>query len=280
MDHQVSTFTTSDAVRLQYQHCQNHKHNHSAIIFVHGIGANKEQFTQQQSFADQYCVILPSLRGHGGSGVPDPLTPASISFERQAQDILELADHLGLEYFHFVGHSIGALIGFELMRQAPHRLLTISACGIAPRLKLSRPLLLFQLGLYRFLSAYHMEYQIALLTSKDSFAREIFSEMVKETHPAVMKHIIHNIRNADYMATIQENQTLPILLMRVEDDHVINRQLDPCLEELKGQRNLDIIRIHSTGHMINMETPDYFNQIIKSFLTKASFKDARLASEP
>lgn len=280
MDHKVSTFTTSDAVNLQFEHCQQPANRHSAIIFVHGIGGNKEQFNHQQSFANQYCVILPSLRGHGASGTPRPITVESTSFSRQAQDILELADHLGLDGFHFVGHSIGALIGFELLQLAPQRLLSVSACGISPRFRVKGPALLMQLTLYRVLTALRMESLLSKLTAKNSLAQEIFTEMIRETHPQVLKYLIRHMRRADYLQTLKNNQSVPVLLMRLEGDHVINRHLDPCLNELHGQRNLDVMRIHSTGHMINLETPDYFNRILQSFLTKVSLKDARIAAEP
>jgi hypothetical protein len=62
--------------------------------------------------------------------------------------------------------------------------------------------------------------------------------------------------------------------MRTEGDRGVNKSLDPCIEELQIQHNVDIMRVNSTGFMPNVETPVYFNNILSSFLTKASFKDA------
>jgi len=268
MNHLVSTFTTSDQVTLHFEQCQNYQTRHNPIIFVHALGANKEQFTYQQNFADDFCVIAPSLRGHGKSSTPAKINRENMSFTRQAQDILELADFLGLERFHYVGSSLGSLIGFELLRLAPERLLTLTTCGVAPRFAIQTPLVLFQFWLFQLLIIHKMDSIIAVLHSKDSFTRAIFAEMVKESSSKAMRQILKNLKAVDYMDTLRSCTQVPILFMRIDENYIMNKIFDTCLDELKNQRNIDIIKVRGTGRLINMEAPDYYNQILRSFLKK------------
>lgn len=271
MNHMVSTFTTSDQVTLHFEQCQNAETRHNPIIFVHAFGASKEQYTHQQNFADHFCVVTPSLRGHGKSTTPAKIDRESMSFLRQAQDILELADYLDLEKFHYVGTSLGSLIGFELLRLAPERLLSLTTCGVAPRFAINTPLLIMEFWLFQVLLAIKIEPLFAAVNAKDSLTRALFTEMVKESSSKAMRQILLNLKSIDYMETLRSCTRLPILFMRVEDNNIMNTNLDPCLEELKDQRNIDIIKVRGTGRLFNMEAPEYYNQILRSFLKKTFF---------
>jgi pimeloyl-ACP methyl ester carboxylesterase len=53
-------------------------------------------------------VLAPSLRGHGGTRFRSESTPRSGQLSALAQDVIDLADALGLERFTVVGHDWGA----------------------------------------------------------------------------------------------------------------------------------------------------------------------------
>lgn len=73
-----------------------------------------------------YKTIAPYLRGYGKSEFRDPLlrrnprrTGQPVAF---AQDLIELADHLKLARFHFIGHDWGARTGYVMSALFPNRL--------------------------------------------------------------------------------------------------------------------------------------------------------------
>lgn len=81
-----------------------------------------------------YKVIAPYLRGYGSSRFRDRLLTKNPRRSGQpvayAQDIIELADQLGLRRFHFVGHDWGALAGYALAALFPERLKSLVAISV------------------------------------------------------------------------------------------------------------------------------------------------------
>ena len=81
-----------------------------------------------------YRVIAPYLRGYGPSHLRDRLLGKNPRRTGQpvayAQDIIDLADRLGLERFHFVGHDWGAMAGYALAALFPERLKSLVAISV------------------------------------------------------------------------------------------------------------------------------------------------------
>ncbi|RMI32670.1 alpha/beta fold hydrolase [Nocardia stercoris] len=93
-----------------------------AVILVHGTAAGRAQWTGLTAeLADRYTVVALDYSGsgdtvdHGG-----PLTLADLAAEVRA-----VADHAGLDRFHLVGHSLGAVIAAYVAATAPERALSL-----------------------------------------------------------------------------------------------------------------------------------------------------------
>jgi 3-oxoadipate enol-lactonase len=280
MSFRVATLQTSDNVTIQYQIGQKCAEGSPAILFCHGLGANHIQFAAQQSFADDYCVVTPTLRGHGNSSSPLPITAESLTLQRFAQDIIELTQHLSIDEFHFVGHGFGGLIGLEILRQQPASLLSLSLCGVSPcQCSFTLPQWLRNFT-YNLMGISHQERIVSRMITHHETTQHVYCEMLKMADRQTLRHILKSISRYDYLDVLKKNREIPMLIMRSEGDERVNSALDPCLEKLKDQRNIDIIRVNSTGHMINMETPEYFNQILHASLVKAKLKDSKPLSIP
>jgi pimeloyl-ACP methyl ester carboxylesterase len=77
----------------------------------------------------QYRVIVPDLRGHGSSDVPED---RDFSDEAYASDVLAVMDDLGIDSAHVFGYSLGGWIGFELAASSPHRVRSLIVGGAHP----------------------------------------------------------------------------------------------------------------------------------------------------
>jgi pimeloyl-ACP methyl ester carboxylesterase len=81
------------------------------MIFVHGWGCDRSYFAPQfEHFASGHVVAAMDVRGHGGSGRPNP-GPGSYAMEAMADDVAAVAGAAGFSRPVVVGHSLGALIG-------------------------------------------------------------------------------------------------------------------------------------------------------------------------
>lgn len=81
-----------------------------------------------------YRTVAPYLRGYGPSRFRDRLLGKSPRRTGQqvayAQDVIDLADRLGMKRFHFVGHDWGAWAGYALAALFPERLRSLLAISV------------------------------------------------------------------------------------------------------------------------------------------------------
>ncbi|MDR5832537.1 alpha/beta fold hydrolase [Caballeronia sp. LP006] len=96
------------------------------VVFSHSLAADLGLWAEQVPalLAAGYRVLRTDLRGHGGSTA----TPAPYTIDLLADDVIDVLDALRIERAHFVGLSIGGMIGQSLgLRHAP-RLTSLMLC--------------------------------------------------------------------------------------------------------------------------------------------------------
>ncbi|MEZ4385582.1 MAG: alpha/beta fold hydrolase [Nannocystaceae bacterium] len=100
------------------------------VVLVQGVGAVGEGWRPQiDALAADHRLAWFDNRGIGRSR--DDGGPLTIA--RLAADTLALADHLGWERPHLVGHSMGGMIVQEAARQAPHRVRSLGLLSTSRR---------------------------------------------------------------------------------------------------------------------------------------------------
>lgn len=67
-----------------------------------------------------YHVVVPDMRGYNKSDAPQEV--AAYRLDTLAEDVIALADNLGADRFHLVGHDWGAVIGWWVAAKYPARL--------------------------------------------------------------------------------------------------------------------------------------------------------------
>ncbi|MCK9284458.1 MAG: alpha/beta fold hydrolase [Rhodocyclaceae bacterium] len=89
------------------------------ITFAHSLASDLTMWDDQlAALSGSFTILRYDIRGHGGSSVP----PGPYRFEHMVGDVLGLLDALGVERTHFVGLSMGGMIGQHLALAAPQRL--------------------------------------------------------------------------------------------------------------------------------------------------------------
>ena len=79
-----------------------------------------------ERFSERYRLIIPDLRGHGGSTNPEGIW-TTYQF---AADVLALLDHLGVDRVRAVGASAGAMTLLRMATLQPDRIESMVVIGV------------------------------------------------------------------------------------------------------------------------------------------------------
>lgn len=101
------------------------------LLMVHGFTGAQEDFADHRSrFAEHARVVTFDHRGHGDSDHPNDA--AAYSLDRLVADTLAVADHLGLDRFRLLGHSMGGMVSRRLVLAHPERVSALVLMDTSP----------------------------------------------------------------------------------------------------------------------------------------------------
>lgn len=98
------------------------------IFILHGLfGSLSNLAALARSLQKEYHTVCVDLRNHGNS----PQHPDN-NYQDMVNDIFELANHLAINKFSIVGHSMGGKVAMLCALQQPKRIKKIAVVDIAP----------------------------------------------------------------------------------------------------------------------------------------------------
>ncbi len=99
------------------------------LVLVHGYLGGSRQWDAQLPLLSQYFeVVTLDLAGYG---MAHHLT-APTDLADHARSVLATLDHMGIERFHLLGHSMGGMVAQEITRQTPHRVIKLVLYATGP----------------------------------------------------------------------------------------------------------------------------------------------------
>src|SRR5258706_15362265 len=104
----------------------------SPVVLLHGYAETSHMWRPiLPSLAQAHTVVVPDLRGAGGSAKP----PSGYDKKTMAADIHELTSFLGLDRGRIVGHDIGLMVGYAYAAPVPQVTERVGLMGaLLPRL--------------------------------------------------------------------------------------------------------------------------------------------------
>ena len=91
-----------------------------ALFFLHGFPESHRTWRHQiAEFARDHYVIAPDQRGYARSSKPEGVE--NYVPEKPVEDLIALADHLGVDRFTLVGHDWGGAIAWTAALRNPQR---------------------------------------------------------------------------------------------------------------------------------------------------------------
>ncbi|MFE7765615.1 alpha/beta fold hydrolase [Streptomyces sp. NPDC057438] len=233
------------------------------VVFVHGWTANRHRWDHQVAhFAGKRRVIRLDLRGHGesrGAGVR--------TIEELARDVLALLDHLEVERFVLVGHSMGGMISQTITLAHPERVERLVLVNSIGRMTYSRGRgLLMAVSTrvpFKLFVAANIQRAFA-----PGYPREEIREYIRAsaaTPREVVMTLYGAMRAFDVLDRLGEIST-PTLL--VHGYHDIQLPVSQMLRMAKACQDAEV-RILDAGHELPVEKPAELTATLDRFLTGA-----------
>lgn len=221
---------------------------------------------QMDALNPHFQVLRYDLRGHGNSDV----TPAPYTLELLAEDVIKLLDALDIDRVHFVGLSVGGMIGQSLALNHAKRLRSLALCDTASTVpQEAQPIWQERIERTRTKG---MKSQV-----DETMERWVTPAFLKKNPPMVgliRKQILATpvtgylgcaeaIRKLNYLNRLSEIK-LPILIMVGEDDPGTPVSASQAIHERIPDSKLVILP--SARHLCNVEQEEAFNAALLGFL--------------
>jgi 3-oxoadipate enol-lactonase len=219
---------------------------------------------QMPALTGRYRVLRYDTRGHGASGT----SPGPYSIAQLAHDALGLLDALGLERVHFVGLSMGGMIGQYLGARHGDRLLSLCLCATASELPPR------EMWNERIMQAERDGLEVLV----DGTLRRWFTPAFHDTHPDVMDVVAAMILGtgvAGYVAcasAVRDMQQIGLLASIRVPTRVIAGRDDPACTLAAAETlhahiaGSDLVVLDAAAHLANIEQPAAFNTALREFL--------------
>jgi pimeloyl-ACP methyl ester carboxylesterase len=131
----MNTMTASDGLKLAYavDDFSDPWGPQETLILIHAaMGSSRRLYKWVPTLSRHFRVVRPDMRGHGETEIP---APDQLSLTRLTQDVIDLADHLGVKRFHLAGSSAGSIVAMRTTIDNPDRVLTLANFASTPGLK-------------------------------------------------------------------------------------------------------------------------------------------------
>lgn len=241
------------------------------VILSHALGADHRMWEPQVTLlAERFTVLRPDTRGHGQTAAP----VGPYSFDMLAADAAALLDALEIEQAHWLGLSMGGMIGQAFALNYPQRLLSLVLADTSSRY----PAEAVQMWDER-IRAVRAQGMDSLV---ESTLERWFTTPFRAAHPDLMQRIGDTLRNTPVegyvgcgpaIARLNFTEQLhqlrcPTLVIVGEDDTGtppgMAREIHAAIE------GSELVILPNAAHLSNIEQADAFNAALTAFYDRVT----------
>jgi len=266
---------TPDKVKLYYEEVG----RGTPILFVHEFaGDHRSWELQLREFGKRYRCIAYAARGYKPSDVR--AYPAVYSYTHVMRDAAALLDHLKIEKAHLIGLSMGGYTVLQVALNYPVRVrsLVLAGAGSGSERWYTEE---FHTRSRELAAQFEREGSAAVAQTygrgpsripfalKDPRGFAEFAKQLAEHDAQGSAHMSRGFQGArpslyDFETEIRKLPTPALIVVGDEDERCIEPGL--FLKDAIPASGLAIFP--KTGHAVNLEEPELFNQVVGDFLSR------------
>ncbi len=237
------------------------------LTMSHSLACNLHMWDEEaRRLAKRYKVLRYDTRGHGASGAPS----GAYSFDLLADDLRGLLQALEIQSTHFVGLSMGGMIGQTYALKYPGTFASLTLCDTTSRYPSDA--LGTWLERIKTIEARGMEPLVP------STLARWFTEGFRKERPEVVEKVAamirgtsvpgyigcsHAIPNINLTARLKEIRCPSLVIVGKEDPSTPLAMAEEIHHALPGSK-LEVIA--DAAHLSNLAQPEAFNRALADFL--------------
>lgn len=274
----ATTFiTTGDGHRLAYR--LDGDADKPVLVLSNSIATTLHMWDGQISaLAAHFRVLRYDARGHGQSDAP----AGAYSMDRLGRDVIELLDALGIERAHFLGLSLGGLVGQWLGIYAPERIdrliLSNTSAHLGPVSEFDARIAALRVSpdMNAVAQAFLANWFPAHMLEPAHPDIEPFREMLLSTSPQGLAGSYAAVRDNDMRRTIALIDRPTLVIAGINDTVTLASHGEYIASTVPGAQLVMLPAVH----LPNVEHPDTYVRTVLDFLLndKAGQADARRAA--
>ncbi len=247
------------------------KEDAEVVMLGHSLASSLAMWRPQMDVLSRHFRVLSyDTRGHGGTDATAP--PYTLS--QLGQDAVALLDALGIDIVHWVGLSMGGMIGQYIALNHPGRFRSLSLCDTAAVLpKEADPVWQERIDL-----ACREGVAPLVQPTLERWFTPPYLALNPPMVDIIRRHILATpvngyigcseaIRKLDYLERLSEIK-IPTLIMVGEDDPGTPVDAARIMHDRIPQSKLVVLP--SAAHLSNIEQTEGFNHALMAFLTAVS----------
>jgi 3-oxoadipate enol-lactonase len=240
------------------------------LSMSHSLACNLHMWDEEaRRLSRRYKVLRYDTRGHGKSAAP----AGAYTLELLADDLHALLQALGVESTHFVGLSMGGMIGQTYALKYPGMLKSLALCDTTSRYPAEAA------GVWvdriKTVQAQGMEPMVAPTLER------WFTASYRKAHPEVVGRVAamirstpvpgfvgccHAIPKINLTARLAEIRCPTLVIVGKDDPGTPVSMAEDIHQAMPGS---ELVVIASAAHLSNLEQPGAFNQALADFLDKS-----------
>ena len=237
------------------------------VTLSHSLATDLSMWDPQMAaLSARYRVLRYDTRGHGGTDVP----PTAYTLDQLADDARALLQALGIARTHWVGLSMGGMIGQTLALKHPEAFASLSLCDTSSRIPAeARPLWADRIdtaesqGMESLVEPTLARWLTAPFRERRRDVVDHVAKMIRSTPPKGYSGCCHAIAALDLTDRISAIK-LPTLIIVGEDDQGTPVAASRVMNErIKGS---ELVILTSAAHLSNLEQPEAFTGALTGFL--------------
>ncbi|MBN9083917.1 MAG: 3-oxoadipate enol-lactonase [Rhizobiales bacterium 62-17] len=243
-----------------------------AVLMSNSLGTNLHMWDDQMDALKQrFRVIRYDSRGHGQSVADE----GPYTIEQLSQDALAILDALNIKQAHYIGLSMGGMVGMWLLTHAPQRigravLANTGAYLGGPDLWNARIRTAKSEGLAALTAATMDRWFTREFQERSPQAVDRVAQMFRATPPAGYAACAAAIRDMDQRDSIRAISNPVLVIVGTHDPATPPTMGGLIADHIKGSRLLAL----EAAHLSNIEASNSFNRAILSFLSASEHKPA------